>query len=362
MTSTVPSPRSEPIAVVGMACRLPGAAGPTSFWELLREGRDGITEVPFDRWTAGGPSAPQPGNTGRGGFADGIGEFDAHFFGVSPREAASMDPQQRLMLELSWEAVEDAGIPAQDVEGSAAGVFFGAIAGDYDALLNQYGAGSITQHSFTGLQRGMIANRVSHLFGLEGPSLTLDSGQSSSLVAVHMACESLRSGELELALAGGVHLNLVQESALRADRFGVLSPDGRCYAFDSRANGFVRGEGGAVFVLKPLSRAVADGDDIICLILGSAVNNDGRGEAVGVPNPAAQSAVIRAAQRRARVQPGDIQYVELHGTGTARGDELEASALASVFAGSREPGSPCSWGRRRPTWGTWKAPPALSDC
>ncbi|MFF7902001.1 type I polyketide synthase [Streptomyces sp. NPDC007920] len=340
MTSTVPSPRSEPIAVVGMACRLPGAAGPTSFWELLREGRDGISEVPSGRWTAEGASASQPGSTGRGGFVDGIGEFDAGFFGVSPREAASMDPQQRLMLELSWEAVEDAGIPAWDVHGSPAGVFFGAIAGDYDALLNQYGAGSITRHSFTGLQRGLIANRVSHLFGLAGPSLTLDSGQSSSLVAVHMACESLRSGESELALAGGVHLNLVLESALRADRFGVLSPDGRCYAFDSRANGFVRGEGGVVFVLKPLSRAVADGDDIICLILGSAVNNDGRGEAVGVPDPAAQSAVIRAAQRRARVRPGDIQYVELHGTGTARGDELEAAALASVFAGSREPGSP----------------------
>ncbi|MEU6177777.1 type I polyketide synthase [Streptomyces coeruleorubidus] len=337
---TVLSPGSEPVAVVGMACRLPGAAGPTSFWELLHEGRDGITEVPSDRWTAGGPSAPQPGNTGRGGFADGIGEFDAGFFGISPREAASMDPQQRLMLELSWEAVEDAGIPAQDVQGTPAGVFFGAIAGDYEALLNQYGAGSITQHSFTGLQRGLIANRVSHLFGLEGPSLTLDSGQSSSLVAVHMACESLRSGESELALAGGVHLNLVRESALRADRFGVLSPDGRCYAFDSRANGFVRGEGGVVFVLKPLFRAVADGDDIICLILGSAVNNDGRGEAVGVPKPAAQGAVIRAALRRAQVQPGDIQYVELHGTGTARGDELEASALASVFAGSRKPGSP----------------------
>ncbi|MGA5040304.1 type I polyketide synthase [Streptomyces capoamus] len=330
---------SEPVAVVGVACRLPGADGPTSFWQLLSEGRDGITEVPAGRWTAGGPSAPRSGRTGRGGFVSGVGEFDAHFFGVSPREAASMDPQQRLMLELSWEAVEDAGIPAQDVQGSPAGVFFGAIAGDYDALLNQYGADGITQHSFTGLQRGMIANRVSHLFGLAGPSLTLDCGQSSSLVAVHMACESLRSGECDLALAGGVHLNLVEESALRADRFGVLSPDGRCYAFDSRANGFVRGEGGVVFVLKPLSRAVADGDDVLCLVLGSAVNNDGRGEAVGVPNPAAQSAVIRAAQRRAGVRPGDIGYVELHGTGTARGDELEATALASVFAGSREPGS-----------------------
>ncbi|MFI2641541.1 type I polyketide synthase [Streptomyces sp. NPDC018610] len=334
------SPRSEPIAVVGVACRLPGAAGPTSFWELLTEGRDAITEVPSDRRPAGGSSAPQPGGVGRGGFVAGVGDFDAGFFGISPREAASMDPQQRLMLELSWEAVEDAGMSAPGGQDSTAGVFFGAIAGDYDALLNQYGADSITRHSFTGLQRGMIANRVSHLFGLTGPSLTIDSGQSSSLVAVHMACESLRSGECDLALAGGVHLNLVQESALRADRFGVLSPDGRCYAFDSRANGFVRGEGGVVFALKPLSRAVADGDDVLCLILGSAVNNDGRGEAVGVPNPAAQSAVIEAAQRRAQVRPGEIQYVELHGTGTARGDELEASALASVFAGSREPGVP----------------------
>ncbi|MGC5364449.1 type I polyketide synthase [Streptomyces sp. DT24] len=334
----------EPVAVVGMACRLPEASGPSGFWQMLREGRHGITDVPAGRWDpadgSADPGAAPRDTVGRGGFVAGVGDFDAGFFGISPHEAASMDPQQRLVLELGWEALEDAGIPADTVAGAPAGVFLGAIAGDYDALLSGYGARGVTRHSFTGLQRGMIANRVSHLFGFRGPSLTVDCGQSSSLVSVHLACESIRSGESSFAVAGGVHLNLVPGSAARADAFGVLSPDGRCYTFDARANGFVRGEGGAVVVLKPLSRALADGDDIVCLVLGSAVNNDGHGEAVGVPSPRAQSAVVRTALRRAGVAAADIQYVELHGTGTARGDELEARGLGSVFAAARPPGAP----------------------
>ncbi|MEU6396012.1 type I polyketide synthase [Streptomyces cinnamoneus] len=336
-----PHAPAEPIAVIAMACRLPGAAGPRDLWRLLRDGASGIKDVPADRWNAeefydGDAQRPGRVNTRRGGFLDDVAGFDAEFFGISPLEAEAMDPQQRLVLELGWEAFENAGLRPSEVRGSAAGVFVGSIAADYEALLAQQGPEAIGPYAFTGLQRALVANRLSHTFGLTGPSMTVDTGQSSSLVAVHLACESLRRGESELALAGGVHLNLIPESAVRASQFGVLSPDGECYTFDARANGFVRGEGAAVVLLKPLSRALADEDEIVCVIHGSAVNNDGRGEGLGVPNPDAQGDVIRAALRQAGVPARDIGYVELHGTGTRRGDQLEAEALGAVFADGRE--------------------------
>ncbi|MFD6227315.1 type I polyketide synthase [Streptomyces sp. NPDC060232] len=332
---------AEPIAVIAMACRLPGAAGPRDLWRLLRDGASGVKDVPADRWDAeefydGDARRPGRVNTRRGGFLDDVAGFDAEFFGISPLEAEALDPQQRLVLELGWEAFENAGLRPSEVRGSAAGVFVGAIAADYEALLAQQGPEAIGPYAFTGLQRALVANRLSHTFGLTGPSMTVDTGQSSSLVAVHLACESLRRGESELALAGGVHLNLIPESAVRASQFGVLSPDGECYTFDARANGFVRGEGAAVVLLKPLDRALADEDEIVCVIHGSAVNNDGRGEGLGVPNPDAQGGVIRAALRQAGVAARDIGYVELHGTGTPRGDRLEAEALGGVFAAGRE--------------------------
>ncbi|MFE1897189.1 type I polyketide synthase [Streptomyces yangpuensis] len=335
-----PAP-AEPIAVIAMACRLPGAAGPRDLWRLLRDGGSGVTDVPADRWDAeefhdGDGRRPGTVNTRRGGFLDDVAGFDAEFFGISPLEAEAMDPQQRLVLELGWEAFENAGLRPSEVRGSAAGVFVGAIAADYEALLAQQGPEAIGPYAFTGLQRALVANRLSYTFGLTGPSMTVDTGQSSSLVAVHLACESLRRGESEIALAGGVHLNLIPESAVRAAQFGVLSPDGECYTFDSRANGFVRGEGAAVVLLKPLARALADEDEIVCVVHGSAVNNDGRGEGLGVPNPDAQGDVIRAALRQAGVPASDIGYVELHGTGTRRGDRLEAEALGGVFAAGRE--------------------------
>src|SRR4051794_25225475 len=244
----------------------------------------------------------------RGGFVDGIEEFDAEFFGIAPKEAAVMDPQQRLALELSWEALEEAGIVPGALQGSRVGVFVGAIAGDYGELLRRRGA--LTRHALTGTNRGIIANRVSYVLGLRGPSLTVDAAQSSALVAVHMACESLRRGESEVALAGGVQLNISLDAARSAYEFGALSPDARCFTFDSRANGYVRGEGGGLVVLKPLESALADGDRIHCVIRGSAVNNDGGGDGLTAPDPRAQEEVLRLAYRRAGVERDDVQYVE----------------------------------------------------
>ncbi|MEV7018947.1 beta-ketoacyl synthase N-terminal-like domain-containing protein, partial [Streptomyces sp. NPDC093991] len=329
--------------MIGMACRLPGAPDPAAFWELLRAGREAVTTTPSERWDAeryfdADVRAKGAINTRRGGFLDSVDTFDPAFFGISPREAAAMDPQQRLVLELSWEALEDAGIVPDTLTDRSTGVFVGAIWDDYAALLQRQGAHAIGAHSVTGLHRSIIANRVSYTLGLSGPSMTVDTGQSSSLVAVHLACESLRTGESEIAVAGGVNLNLIPESTISAAKFGALSPDGRCYTFDSRANGYVRGEGAGLVVLKPLSRALADGDTVYCVIAGSATGNDGGGEGLTVPTPEGQRRVLTQAYRRAGIDPTHVQYVELHGTGTRRGDPVEAAALGAVLGAHRTPG------------------------
>ncbi|MFE6165049.1 type I polyketide synthase, partial [Streptomyces sp. NPDC056486] len=332
-----------PVAVVGMACRLPGAENPEAYWTLLREGVDAVGEVPADRWNLpGGNEAARPANPGtrRGGFLPRVDLFDAEFFNISPREAAAMDPQQRLMLELSWEVMEDAGIVPDTLHGSATGVFTGVMWDDYATLARRRDPDAQTRHSVTGTHRSVIANRVSYAFGLRGPSLAVDSGQSSSLVAVHMACESLRAGTCTLALAGGVNLNLAAESTIGTSKFGALSPDGRCFTFDARANGFVRGEGGGVVLLKQLDRAVADGDFVYCVIRGSAVNNDGATDTLTHPSVAAQAEVVRTAQRLSGVGPDEVAYVELHGTGTRLGDPVEAAALGEVFGSCRTQDNP----------------------
>ncbi|MEV0537528.1 type I polyketide synthase [Kitasatospora sp. NPDC050463] len=321
-------PAQDAVAVIGISCRLPGAPDPAAFWTLLREGRSGIGTS--DRW-----GTPQ-----RGGFLDAVDEFDAAYFGIPPREAAAMDPRQRLVLELGVEAVEDAGIPLARLRGSTTGVFVGAIWDDYTTLTHTFGEEALTRHTMTGLHRGIIANRVSYALGLHGPSLTVDTGQSSSLVAVHLACESLRTGESSAALVAGVNLMIVPDSTRTAAAFGGLSPDGQCYVFDARANGFVRGEGGCVVLLKPLAAAIADGDPIHCVIRGSAVNNDGATDALTVPSAAAQADVVRAAHRQAGVSAADIQYVELHGTGTAVGDPIEAAGLGAAVGSARETARP----------------------
>jgi acyl transferase domain-containing protein/acyl carrier protein len=337
-------PVGEPIAIVGMACRFPGAPDLDAYWRLLCDGVDATREVPADRWDAEAwydPDPQRPGriNTRRGAFLDRIDEFDPLFFGISPREASEMDPQQRLILELAWEALEDAGLPPRGLAGSRTGVFAGVIAHDY-AELHRMSKAAVTQHTGPGTSLSIVANRVSYLFGLRGPSLAVDTACSSSLVAVHLACQSLRSGEADLALAAGVNLVLTPELTVELTKFGGLSGDGRCKAFDARANGFARGEGAGLIVLKPLSRALADGDRIWCLVRGGAVNNDGFSNGLTAPSPQAQVEVLTDAYARAGVDPLRVGYLEAHGTGTRLGDPIEARALAAVLCAGREPSRP----------------------
>lgn len=346
----------EPIAVVGMSCRFPGAPGSEAYWQLLHAGESAVS----DRVPDGRPGLPGDAVIRPAGFLDSVDAFDPEFFGITPREAASIDPQQRLMLELAWETLENAGIVPAAIKGTRAGVYLGAIWDDYARLVHQYGAESVSHHTITGVSRSIIANRISYHLGLRGPSLVVDSAQSSSLVAVQLACESLRKGDCALALAGGVSLNLVPEGFMVAEKFGALSPEGRTYTFDDRANGYVRGEGGGVVVLKTLSRALADGDTIHGLIRGGAVNNDGGGDNLTAPSRAAQEDVLRRAYAQAGVAPEAVRFVELHGTGTPLGDPIEAAALGAVLgAGSgRAADSPCLSAPSSPPSGTWRAPPA----
>ncbi|WP_227025734.1 type I polyketide synthase [Streptomyces fodineus] len=322
-----PAAGREPVAVVGLACRLPGAANPAEFWRLLRDGRDALGEPGPRRCHPDGPAVPvlPSGEPVRAGFLDQVDSFDAGFFGISPGEAAVLDPQQRLVLELAWEAFEDAGIVPGD-GAHATGVYVGATSDDYATLRGT----RLSPHSATGRNRALIANRVSYALGLRGPSLVVDSAQSSALVAVHLACRALAAGECTVALAGGVQLNIAQDGYDITRALGAISPDGRCYTFDERAAGFVRGEGGAVLVLKPLSAALADGDTVHAVIRGSATNNDGGGDALTAPRQEAQTEVLRLACAAAGVSPAELSYVELHGTGTPLGDPVEAAALGAV--------------------------------
>ncbi|SDO73421.1 type I polyketide synthase [Lentzea jiangxiensis] len=330
------------IAVIGLSCRLPRAANPDAFWELLVTGASAVTETPATRWDANALydadlSRPGRANSRWGGYLDEVDRFDAAFFGISPREATDMDPQQRLALELAWEALEHAGVVPAALREHAVGVFMGAFGSDYATLAQREGIEGIGHHTVTGQSRALIANRISYTLGLRGPSFTVDSAQSSALVAVHLAAQSIRTGECEVALAGGVHLNLAPESTVGAAKFGGLSPDGYCHTFDSGANGYVRGEGGGVVVLKPLAKALADQDDVLCVIRGSAVNNDGASDGLTTPDATAQAEVLRAAYRAADVDPRQVRYVELHGTGTKVGDPVEAAALGQVLGAGRAP-------------------------
>ncbi len=335
----------EPIAIVGMSCRFPKANDRRAYWRLLRNGVDAVTEVPRERWKGDALydrnlSAPGKMNTRWGGFLDDIAHFDAAFFHLSPREARAMDPQQRLMLELAWEAFEDADMRPHALRGSRTGVFFGVVWADYNVLTERAGLEAIGQYTVTGFHHSIVANRVSYVLGLEGPSLALDTACSSSLVALHLACDSLRRGESQVAVAGGVNLNIVAESTLGVSKFGGLSSDGRCFTFDARANGYVRGEGAGIVVLKPLSRALADGDRVYCVINGSAVNNNGAGNGLTAPSPTAQQALLREAYEAAKIDPAEVDYVEARGTGTQLGDPIEALGMGAVFGDRRSPDRP----------------------
>jgi mycoketide-CoA synthase len=333
-----PSSLSDPIAIVGIGCRLPGGiATPGEFWALLRDGRQGVREVPGERWDVAefldaDPSAPGKLSTRWGGFLDQIDRFDGEFFAISPREAKQMDPQQRLALELAWEALEDAGIDPLSLRDRTVGVFLGAMWSDYARLVGD-DASAIDQFTATGQDTSILSGRISYVLGLQGASLTVNTACSSSAVAIHLACQSLHAGETTMAIAGGVHLMISPQSTVAMTKFGAMNPAGQCRAFDADANGYVRGEGGIV-ILKPLRRAIADGDRIYCVIRGSAVNNDGFSNGLTAPNPRAQEAVLRSAIQAAAVEPASLDYVETHGPGTVVGDPLEAGALGAVLGPS----------------------------
>ena len=340
----------EPIAITGIGCRFPGgASGPEAFWKLLCDGVDAITEIPPDRWSIPAYYNVEPGILGKtnsrwGGFIDGIDQFDPAFFGISPREAAFMDPQQRLLLETAWESIEDAGFVTDPVAGSNTGVFVGISTRDYSQIQVEFGdLTTIDSHSTTGTVLSIAANRISYLFNLHGPSFVVDTACSSSLVAVHLACRSLRNGECTTALAGGVNAIIIPDTYVGFSKMSMLSPDGRCKAFDERGNGFVRGEGAGVIVLKPLAAAQADGDRIYAVIRGSAVNQDGRTSSLTVPGLPAQQSLIREACRDARIDPLEIDYIEAHGTGTPVGDPIEATAIGAVLGQNRS-GRECVMG------------------
>ncbi|HLJ19181.1 MAG TPA: beta-ketoacyl synthase N-terminal-like domain-containing protein, partial [Stellaceae bacterium] len=334
--------KSAPIAVIGMACRFPGADGPAAFWDLLSRGGDAITEIPRERWDVDAYFDPNPDAPGKmytrwGGFLTDIDQFSPAFFGIAPREAASMDPQQRLLLEVSWQALENAGAPPQRLSSRQVGVFIGIGATDYGELEVMQGPGAIDPYNGTGSSHSVAAGRLSYLLGVRGPSLAIDTACSSSLASLHLAVGSLRNGESDVALAGGVNLTLSPDSLVTLCKARMLSPDGRCKTFDASANGYVRGEGCGVLVLKRLSDALAEGDNILALIRGSAVNHNGRSGGLTVPSGPAQEELIRHALASAGLEPGDIAYVEAHGTGTAVGDPIEVNALARVYGERSRP-------------------------
>jgi acyl transferase domain-containing protein/acyl carrier protein len=329
----------EPIAIVGLGLRFPGADSPQAFWKLLQSGVDMVTEIPADRWAVDDYYDPQPGRSGKmyireAAFVDAVDKFDASFFDISPREAASIDPQHRMLLEVAWEAFERAGIAPSQLMDSQTGVFVGMSENDYYAHLKNTGAHD-NVYAATGNSNYYAAGRLSYLLGLQGPNMIVDTACSSSLVAVHLACQSLRLGECDLALAGGVQLMLLPDPMIGTAQLNAFATDGRSKTFDATADGYGRGEGCGVIVLKRLGDALAAGDPILAVLRGSAVNHGGRSSGLTAPNKLAQEALLRQALQNAKVQPEAVSYIEAHGTGTQLGDPIEVGALTTVFGSSR---------------------------
>jgi acyl transferase domain-containing protein len=350
------SQNNAPIAVVGMGCRFPGGAiDPVSYWRLLCNGVDAIRETPPDRWDVDRFYDPDPAAPGKmcsrcGGYLDRIDEFDNHFFGISDREAARIDPQHRLLLETAWEALEDAGVPPSSLRGSKTGVFVGISSTEYWMLLGT-DLSQTDAYVGSGTALCLAPNRLSFVFGLQGPSMAMDTACSSSLVAVHLACQHIRKGECEMALAGGTNILLTPFASINLTKAGFYSRDGRVRAFDQAASGYVRSEGAGMVVLKPLAAALKNRDPIYAVIRGSAVNQNGTSNGLTAPSRGAQEQVIREACSRAKVSPGQIQYVETQGTGTRLGDTVEALALGSVLAEGRVNGSQCAIGAAKTNLG-----------
>ncbi|MFC5663684.1 amino acid adenylation domain-containing protein [Kitasatospora misakiensis] len=343
-----PAAEREKIAIIGIGCRLPGGASDhRSYWQNLVEGKDCITPTPRSRYdvaTLGSRDRAKPGRLvgGRGGYIDGFDEFDPAFFGISGREADHMDPQQRKLLEVAWEALEDGGQKPAELAGREVGVYVGAFTLDYKIVqFSDLSFDTLAAHTATGTMMTMVSNRISHCFDFRGPSVSIDTACSSSLVAVHLAAQSLQRGETDLALAGGTLLHIAPQYTIAETKGGFLSPQGRSRTFDAAADGYVRAEGVAVVALKRLSDALRDGDPIHAVVIGSGVNQDGRTNGITVPNPDAQVTLIERVCAEAGISPGSLQYVEAHGTSTPVGDPIEAGALARALAVGRRPGDKC---------------------
>ncbi|MCW6011239.1 type I polyketide synthase, partial [Micromonospora sp. CPCC 205371] len=336
-----PRAAADAIAIVGIGCRFPGGADhPDTLWRLLTEGRDAIGAVPPERWHAFRAAGKSASGAARwGGFLDDVAGFDAEFFGISAGEARLMDPQQRLLLEVTWEALQHAAIDPARLAGTRTGVYVGICVSEY-AHLTTAALDAVEGWTATGGALSIAANRLSYLLDLRGPSMAVDSACSSSLVATHLAVRSLRSGETDCALVGGVNLMLLPALTVAFGQGGGLAPGGRCRPFDAAAEGIVRAEGCGMIVLKRLSDATRDGDRVIAVVRGSAVNSGGRSGALVAPNPKAQEQVLREAYADAGLDPAAVDYVEAHGTGTPLGDPIEAGALGAVCGAGRPPGDP----------------------
>src|SRR6476660_4661791 len=337
----------ERIAIIGIGCRFPGGVNdPEAFWKLLVEGRDAIVDAPADRWNVERYYDPEPGIAGktfakRGGFLDQIDQFDPQFFGISPREAPYVDPQHRLLLETAWEAIENAGVVLDCQNGSDIGVCVGISHNDYQGIQSTaFDHSGITAHTATGSAHSVAANRISYCLNLRGPSVAMDTACSSALTAIHTACEHIWSGRGDTALAGSVTVMITPGGFIGFSQASMLSPDGRCAAFDATANGFVRGEGAGMVLLKRLSQAIADGDPIQGVILGTSMNQDGHTNGISLPSPEAQARLVREACADAGIEPEEIGFVEAHGTGTAVGDPIEANALAEALCRNRSADAP----------------------
>ena len=337
----------ERIAIIGVGCRFPGGvSSKESLWKLLIEAREGVVEVPPDRWNVKRYYDAEPGVAGksialRGGFIDAIDQFDPQFFGISPREAPYVDPQHRLLLETAWEAIEDAGLVLDFERGTDLGVFVGISHNDYQGIQStSFDHFSIGPYTPTGSAHSVAANRIWYCLNLRGPSVAMDTACSSALTAVHAACEHIWAGRGDAALAGGVTVMIAPGGFIGFSQAAMLSPEGRCAAFDASANGFVRGEGAGMVLLKRLSRAIADGDPVQGVILGTSINQDGHTNGIMLPSPEAQTRLVQDACRDAGIAPEDIGFVEAHGTGTAVGDPIEAHALAEALCGNRSADAP----------------------
>ncbi|MEM7012509.1 MAG: polyketide synthase, partial [Verrucomicrobiota bacterium] len=345
-TNSTGEPSREPLAIIGIGCRFPGGAEDTeSFWNMLAEGRSGIIEVPENRWDREryyhpDTSIPRKMHTKWGAFVDNLDMFDAQFWGISPREALRMDPQQRWLLECAWEAMEDAGYQPSKLRGAAAGVYVGIASNDY-AQVQMTSPDDVDVHTNSGSTLSIASNRIAYLLDFKGPALSVDTACSSALVAINVGCKDMWNGEIDYALVGGVNALLTPDTSIGFSKATMLSPSGQCFAFDDRANGYVRGEGAGMMMVRPLSKAIANGDRIYATVRAAVINQDGNTSSMTVPGQDTQAAMLVQAYNEAEMSPSRVTYMEAHGTGTPVGDPIETNALGEILSQDRDDSDPC---------------------